>query len=48
MVTKNDNVFDGLTYEEALLLVCDNDTVKFNKVYKECMEIINKIKEELL
>ena len=43
MVTEDDNIFDGLTYEEALLLVCDNDYERFFKAYDNILEILNKI-----
>jgi hypothetical protein len=43
LVTDDDNKLDGLTYEEALFTVCDEDIERFNKIYKEIMPLLNKI-----
>jgi hypothetical protein len=43
MVTKDDNILDNLSYEEALLVVCDKDIERFNKIYREIMPLINSI-----
>ena len=43
MTVENDNILDGLSYEQALLLVCDNDKERYNKAYKECLSILSGI-----
>jgi hypothetical protein len=45
MVVENDNVLDGLTYEQALFLVCDEDVERYAKACLELAPILAKIPE---
>jgi hypothetical protein len=43
MVTENDNQLDGLTYERALFIVCEEDTARYLEAYTKCWDILQTI-----
>ena len=43
MTVVNDDILHGLTYEMALLSICDNDLERYELSYKECMTILSRI-----
>lgn len=43
MVTGDDNIFEGKTYEECLFIVCDRDLDRYKKACESIGPILAKI-----
>jgi hypothetical protein len=43
MVTSDDNIFDGLSYEDSVYILCDRDIKRYDAIYPKLLKILSKI-----